>query len=122
MPILQFFLDDKSPFTEDFTLSKNATKPDLIVQLLDGFTAVDLTGATVIFNMEDQLGASKVAAAAAVLEDGPNGKLKYVWTTADIDTEGIFFGQFQATISGKIFFVPNNEDQRLRIIVGARVN
>lgn len=122
MPTLQFFQDDKSPFAEDFTLSKNARKPDLIVQLLDGFDAVDLTGATVTFSMDDQLGANKVNATAAVLEDGPNGKLKYEWAALDVDTEGIFFAQFQATIGGKIFFVPNNDDQRLRIIIGPRIN
>lgn len=122
MPILQFHLDDRSPFTLDFTLAKNARLPDLEVQLLDGSTAEDLTGATVTFSMVTETGTVKVSAAAAVLTDGPTGKVKYLWAAADVDTEGTFFGQFVITVSSKDYRVPNNDDQRLRILIGPRIN
>ncbi len=122
MPIIQFHLDDRSPFTEDFIISKDATLPDLEVQLLDESAVVDLTGATIKFSMDDQLGVAKVNAVSAVLSDGPNGKFKYQWVAADTNTEGIFFGQFEVTAATKIYRIPDNEKQRLRIVVGPRIN
>lgn len=122
MPVLQFHLDDRSPSTLDFTLAKDARLPDLEVQLLDGSTAVNLTGATLTFSMVTEAGVVKVSSAAAALSDAPNGKVKYEWAAADVDTEGTFFGQFTITVSAKDYRVPNNDDQRLRIIIGPRIN
>ena len=122
MTLIQFHLDDRSPFTEDFIISKDATLPDLEVQLLDESAVVDLTGATVKFSMDDQLGVAKVNAVVAVLSDGPNGKFKYQWVAADTNTEGIFFGQFEVTAGAKIYRIPDNEKQKLRIVVGPRIN
>ena len=122
MPVLQFFNNDVSPITEEFTLSKDALLPDLEVQLLDGSLPVDLTSATVKFSMDTEAGVNKINGVAGSLVDAPRGRVKYQWTGTDTDTEGIFFGQFIVTSSGKDFRVPNNRDQRLRIIIGPRIN
>ncbi len=122
MPVLQFFLNDVSPITEEFTLSKDALLPDLEVQLLDGSVPVDLTAATVKFSMDTEAGVNKINGIAGSLVDAPRGRVKYEFIGTDTDTEGIFFGQFIVTSSSKDFRIPNNRDQRLRIIIGPRIN
>ena len=122
MPDLQFNLEDRSPFNRHFFIAKNARLPDLIVKLFDGTTAVDLTNATVKFSMDDEAGVAKVNAAAGALEDATNGKVKYEWGATDTDTEGVFLGQFIITISSKDYRIPNNNDQKLIIEIGSRVN
>ena len=122
MPDLQFNLEDRSPFNKHFIIAKNARLPDLIVQLLDGTTAVNLTGAAVKFSMDDEAGVAKVDAVAAVLDDATNGKVKYQWGATDTDTEGVFLGQFIITISSQDYRIPNNNDQKLIIEIGSRVN
>ena len=73
--------------------------------------------------MDDVNGVAKVNAAAGVLDDAVNGIVRYDFIAADVDTEGVFFGQFVITLSGGgILRIPNNSNQRLRIIVGPRVN
>ncbi len=122
MTLIQFHLDDRSPFTRDFIISKDATLPDLEIQLLDKSVVVDLTGGTVLFSMDDQLDVAKVNAVAGVLSDGPNGKFKYQWVAADTNAPAIYFGQFEVTTATKIYRIPDNEKQRLRIVVGPRIN
>lgn len=121
MPTLQFHLDQRSPFARHFRLSKGARLPALLVQLLDGDTPVDLSTATVTFSMVDDAGVLKVNAVAGTLVDGPNGKVSYAWAAADVDTVKDFWGQFKITVGGKDYLVPDNEVQRLRIEVVAKV-
>lgn len=122
MPILEFHLDERSAFERQFLLAKNARLPDLEIQVLDESVAVSLTGATATFSMDDESGTNKVNGVAAIVSVPADGKVKYEWAALDVDTEGVFFGQFDIVVSGKSFKVPNNRTQRLRIIVGPRVN
>lgn len=121
MPLLVFNLEDRSPFDETLVLSKGATLPELEVQLLNGNAPEDLTGGVVTFSMDDDKGVAKITGAAAVLVTATDGKIKYVWASGDVDTEGVFFGQFKIVVSAVQYLIPNNEDQRLRIVVGPAV-
>lgn len=118
MPTLVFNLEDRSPFEKTLVLSKGATLPALDIQILDGSGVVDLTGGAVTFSMDDDEGVAKITNAAATLPDATNGKARYSWASVDVDTEDTFFGQFKVVISGSQYLLPNNTDQKLRIIVG----
>lgn len=123
MTLLQYNLDNRGQRTKTLRLSKTATAPKIIVQLLDDTVPVNLAGAAVVFNMDDEDGVNKVNAAAGVLEiPGTDGKVSYQPVTADVDTEGTFFGQFVATIGTNIYHIPDNTRERLRIIIGPKVN
>ena len=123
MAALIFHLDDRSPFDQRFTISEDARLPDLEIQLLDNNVAVDLTGATVTFSMENaDTGALKVDAAAAVLSDATAGKVKYQWAAADVDTPADYFGQFKITVSSKDYLIPNNDDQALVVTIATKVS
>jgi len=121
MPLLKFHLDERSPFDQSLRLAKDATLPALEIQLLDQGLPVSLTGATATFSMEDESSVLKVTAAAATISDAANGKVKYEWAAIDVDTTGRFFGQFEITVGSRAYLIPNNESQRLRIIVVNKV-
>ncbi len=122
MPVLEFNLDERSALERTLHLAKNARLPELDVRVLDGGASQDLTGATVTFSMETEAGVVKVNNAAGTLEDASDGRVQYAWAAADVDTEGTFFGQFKITVSAKDFLVPNGSTQKLRVIIGPRVN
>ena len=123
MPTLQFNLEDRSPFDQKLEISKGARLPALEIQLFDGTAKVDLTGAAVKFSMDDENGKNKVNAVAATLDGDPtSGKVSYAWAAADVDTVGKFFGQFLITISNKDHLIPNNDTQRLLIIISDKIN
>jgi len=72
-------------------------------------TAYDLTGGSVVFNMRNaETGVVKVSRSAAILVDGPTGKLRYEWEAADLDTAGIYEADFEITISSRKLTVPTN--------------
>ena len=123
MTLLQFNLDDRGPITRTTKIGKTATAPKLTVQLLDKTAPVSFSGASVVFNMDDEDGVNKINAAAGILEvPSTDGKVSYQFVTADVDTEGTFFGQFVVTDGTDIFLVPDNTRERLRIIIGPKVN
>lgn len=118
---LQFNLENRSSFDRIDERSTDATLPELEIQLLNGSTPVDLTGATVKFTMKDEADVAKVNDAAAVLVDGLTGKVKYVWSGTDLDTKGRYTGQFAITVSSEVYKIPNNESQKLFIIIADEV-
>ena len=88
----------------DFAIKRGDRKPDLIVTLKDASgNAVDLTGATALFNMRVISGAVlKVNASAVVDPDqvANKGKVSYAWLAADTDTAGVYEGEFEMTFAG----------------------
>ncbi len=122
MPTFDFNLEDRSPFEKVLQLSKGATLPKIEVRLLDGAKAVDISGATVAFSMDDEAGVAKITdQVGAIVTPATDGKFEYAWASADVDTEGRFFGQFKLVIGGVQHLVPNNSAQRLRIEIGPAV-
>ena len=78
-------------------------------------TPQDLTGATVKFNMRqaDEGDMKVTEGAGAVVGNPSNGEVKYEWQDADVDTPGLYDGEFIITIGGKTLTFPN----RNKIIV-----
>lgn len=118
MPTFEFFLDSRGLLTKDFEIDVTATLPKVTVQVFDGDTAVNLTGATVTFTLRDAAGAAVVLDAAATLLDATNGIVEYQLADADVDDVGFFFAQFKITISGESYLIPNDSTQRLRLRIG----
>ncbi len=121
MPVLNFFLDERSPFDRTFTIAKGARRPQLQVKILDGSTPVSVTGTTVTFSMEDRAGTLKVNAQTGSIVNAAEGIVGYNFAAIDVDTLGVFFGQFSILIGGAAFLVPNSSSQKLRIVVVAKV-
>ena len=100
-----------------FFIKKNDTLPDLTATLRDGdFAVVDLTGATVRFNMRDASGTVKINNVGASIVVAVDGTVKYEWVTGDTDTAGEFDGEFEVTFgAGGIETFPNATDIRITI-------
>ena len=84
-----------------FKIKRNDTGPAIIataVRKVDN-SIVDLTGATVRFHM-GRIGETRIVDAAATLvTDGSDGKMKYSWVAADTDLAGVFSAEFEVTFS-----------------------
>lgn len=76
------------------------TRPSLVKTLLDASgAAVNITGATVVFNMS-QGGVAVVSRAAAVVTDGTNGIVTFTPSSTHTATAGEYAGEFEVTFSG----------------------
>lgn len=98
-----------------FYLKTNDRYPSIAatLKLSDG-TAIDLTGATVVFHMTR--GATPKVNAAAVVVSAAAGQVRYDWVAGDTDTPGTYACEWQATLaSGKVVTVPNNGDDTVVI-------
>lgn len=83
--------------SDTFYLKTGDTSP--IIQYTLSPT-VDLTGATVVFNMKDASGTSVVdRGAASAVSPATDGVVQYAWQSADTDTAGSFRGEFEVTYS-----------------------
>ena len=84
-----------------FTIKKNDTRPELAIQIIDESTGnpLNLAGATAVFSMKDRSGVLKINRASANIFDAVNGKVKYTWQAADVNTAGIFRGEFEVTFA-----------------------
>ncbi len=105
-----------------FHIKQNDTSPDLEVTIVDGDgSAVDVTGATIVFNMEAG-GVNKITDGSVTIVTAASGVVKYVWQTGDTDTPGAFEGEFEVTFVGGVIetFPPTNA-QRLNIIIGRQL-
>lgn len=80
-------------------MKQNDTAPALTATLKDADgVAIDLTGATVVFNMRQRSDSSvKVNRGAVTLVVAASGQVKYPWQAGDTDTVGVFDGEFEIT-------------------------
>lgn len=95
---------------DTFKIKTGDTKPYLAVTLQDSDgNAIDLTGATVDFNLGDS-GYANVYTGSAVITDETAGQCEYRWDgTLDIGTAGKYFGEFEVTLSdSKVITFPDD--------------
>lgn len=80
-----------------FQVKRNDTAPSLAVELQAGGTAVDLTGATVVFHMaDDSTLALKVDGGACTVS---STTVTYDWAAVDTDTVGKYRCEFKVTFA-----------------------
>lgn len=80
--------------TEKFFMKQNDLKPDILVKLLDGTTAVDLTSAVgVRFLMKGSSGL-KISRAMTVA-DALTGEVSMAWSLGDTDTVGNYKAEIE---------------------------
>ena len=85
-----------------FYIKQNDTKPVLTAFLTDANNAaVNLSGATVTFNMRvEPAGTVKVNGTAATIEDAESGKVSYPWTSTNTNTADDYEAEFQVVYAG----------------------
>ena len=91
-----------------FNIKQNDTSPAIRYTLSP---LVNLTGATVVFNMRARdNGAVKIArAVATIIAPATDGVVQYDWAASDTDTAGNWQGEFEITFAdAAIETYPNN--------------
>jgi len=113
-------VDDLSDF-DVHTIMQGDTSPDIDATLLDGAgTAIDVSGATVTFQMFSKAGV-KLAEGVCTLTDAANGRVAYAWTSGETDIAGVHRGVFVIDYSGgKQETVPNRLETKMLIEIDAR--
>lgn len=90
----------------DLTLVQGDTAPDLVAVIHeedDADTPIDLTDATVSFQMRKPDDRRFTVNAGMFLEDAPNGRVRYEWGANDLAVPGDYQAQFEVTfLDGKI--------------------
>jgi hypothetical protein len=101
----------------DFNWTQGDTAPAIAEQLFDGTgTAVNLSGATVKFQMAGPGQATAEVDATATITDAALGKVSYTPITADTDTIGVYMVQWKVTFGGgAIERFPNSDYQKIKI-------
>ena len=84
-----------------FKIKRNDTSPAIVgtaVRKIDN-SIVNLSGATVRFHM-GRIGDTRIVdAAATLLTDGTDGKMKYSWQAADTLSVGNYKAEFEVTFA-----------------------
>lgn len=80
-------------------------------------TAIDLTGATVLFLMRNASTEAVKVNAAATVVSAAAGTVSYAWASADTDTVGQYEAEWEITYtaSGKKLTVPNSGFDRVLV-------
>lgn len=90
----------------DFQIPRNALLPILTATLSDANGVLNLTGATVRFQMRvPGTSVLKVDAGATVLNPTA-GTVQYTWIATDTDTIGLYIAWFQCTYAAKPLYAP----------------
>jgi hypothetical protein len=83
-------------------LWKDNRLPALTDTITSDGTALDLTGATVLFSMRDSTSARlKVSGATASIVTPAEGTVRYDWAAADTDTVGVYRAWWTVSTGGK---------------------
>lgn len=105
----------------ELKLKRNDLQPFIYCKAVDSSnTAIDLTGASVVFTMRDvESGVLKITrqSAGVTLTSASTGVFEYQWQSGDTDTTGSFVGEFEITPgSGGKFTLPVNKDLKIFIV------
>jgi len=105
----------------DFTIKTGDTGSALQATLENsGGTPVSIQGATVLFKMIPIAGGTTVIAATATIDQISastlTGQVHYNWATSDVQTAGLYLGEWEVTYSsGTVQTFPNGDPFRIRI-------
>jgi hypothetical protein len=101
-----------------FYIKQNDTSPDIQATCKDYAGAVvNVSGAFVKFLMRDKRTGEVQVNASGVVVDGPNGVIKYSWSTGDTDTVGRYEAEFQVTYSdNSVETFPNNSFLTIQVL------
>lgn len=100
-----------------FSIKQNDTSPSLQATLKDASqTAVNLTGATVMFHMKSVDGTVKVDEEMTIT-DAEGGVVQYDWQAGDTDTVGTYYVEFEVTYSDlAVETFPNNGNKVVTVV------
>lgn len=101
-----------------FRIKRNDRDPSIAYELTP--RSLDLTGASVVFNMKDASGAVKISrGTGSVTTATGTPTVQYNWSSGDTDTAGTFYGEFEVTFSsGRPGTFPNGEpDPFIEIVI-----
>ncbi len=100
-----------------FWIKVGNTGPPLEATLLDDQKlAVDLTGATITFNMATTAGVNLVNTSATIVS-ATAGTVQYSWVTADTATAGVHEAEFIVTLADtSIVSFPNFEHITVHVV------
>lgn len=84
------------------TFKRNDTRPYLKIKVTDeDGNNVDLTGSTITFTMRNRSDATiKVNAGSCTITSATAGEVEYRWASSDLDTAGIYDGEFSIVFPG----------------------
>lgn len=101
-----------------FTIKRGDRLPTLRYTLngADGLP-MNLTGATVVFNMRLRSDSSlKVNRGAVTIVTPLSGLVDYAWSATDTNTVGTYDAEFEVTIAGLAMSFPNDSNLVIEII------
>lgn len=84
----------------DFEIPKGRLLPILTATLTDANGAINLTGATVRFQMRLPGSSTLKVDAAATVVNAVAGQVSYAWQGTDTDTPALYVAWFEVTYSG----------------------
>lgn len=95
--------------SDPFTIKQGDTLPLLERTLQDANGAIDLSNAAAVrFHMYSGA-AAKIDAACSVVAPATSGVVRYTWASADTDTVGTYYSEFEVTyLDGTVITVPNS--------------
>lgn len=106
-----------------YTLKRGDRQPPLRALLLDALSRpIDLSGATVTFNMKPKPGCTgdQIEGGTVAVNDIAKADVQYEWMPGDTDVAGGYSGEFRITFSDASFeSVPNDGMIDIQIIENA---
>ena len=103
---------------QTYKIKKGDTSPALTATLTYPWpsgTAVDLTGATVSFNMGNLTDYTSYTSGPAVITGSTTGDCKFDWTTTSTAAVGTYWGEFEINWTGSRMTVPTNHNLKIEV-------
>lgn len=94
----------------DFYIKRGDTYPPIQATLSDASgSAINLTGASVLFKMRLRDTGAIIVSAAATIVTAASGIVSYAWDAADTAVAGEYLAEWEVTLSsGRIVTCPND--------------
>lgn len=97
------------------SITQGSTSPPVTDTLQTNGAPINLTGASVRFQMRKENGAVNAVDSSATIVSPTAGTVKYDWTSSDTANEGVFYGWWKATLSTGFIY----QSPEFRILIDA---